>query len=180
MENKNTPIPIPSVLPKGKSMKKDELYKLMWKELEYFIEKHATTAEHNKVLTCLKELNSKFDTSKENLTNQNASSTKKFSIVDEFDRFNGSTTPATTIEKPDLDMPDIKRTKLSTNDNPINKAIKKSMMSGVGSLSLFSLNAQRLELENTRKLKEFKGRQSGNNIAQLYTNLTDPKPENAL
>lgn len=173
MENKNAPLPMPSALPKHKGMKKEEQYKLMWKELEYFIERHAITPEHNKVLNCLKELNSKFDTSKENLTGgQNA---KKFSLVDEFDRFNG----AQAGEKPiaDLDMPDIKRAKLAA-DPGINKLIRKTMISG--SLSLYSLNAQRLELENTRKLKEFKGRQSGSNIAQLYTNLTEPKPENPL
>lgn len=175
MENKNSPLPVPSAMPKNKGMKKEELYKLMWKELEYFIERHAITPEHNKVLNCLKELNSKFDTSKENLTGGPNASAKKFSLVDEFDRFNG----AQASEKPiaDLDMPDIKRAKLAS-DNPMNKLIRKSMISG--SLSLYSLNAQRLELENTRKLKEFKGRQSGSNIAQLYANLNELKPENPL
>ena len=186
--NKNSPLPVPvSVLPKSKHMKKEELYKLMWKELEYFIERHAITPEHNKVLSCLKELNSKFDTSKENgLANQTNASAKKFSMnLDEnelawkeFDRYNSMTEK----EKTDLDMPDLKRPKLNVSDNSMSKAIlKKSMMNG--SLSLYSLNAQRLELENTRKLKEFKGRQSGSNIAQLYTSLTESnqlKPENPL
>ena len=184
MENKNSPVPSAlSVLPKGKSIKKEEMWKLMWEELEYFIKRHAVTPEHNKVLSCLKELNSKFDTTKENLTNQNA---KKFSVVDEselawkqYDRYNG----LTDRERSDYnDMPDLKKPKLSqnlsSNDSSINKLIKKSLMSG--SLSLYSLNAKRLELENTRKLKEFKGRQNGSNVAQLYTSLTELKPENPL
>lgn len=182
MENKNSPLPALTVLPKSKSIKKEEMYKLMWKELEYFIKKHATTPEHNKVLSCLKELNSKFDTTKENLTGQNAS-TKKFSIVDEtelawktMDRYNGMT----DRERTDFnnEMPDVKRPKLNSNDSStMNKMIKKSLMSG--SLSLYNLNAKRLELDSNRKSKEFKGRQNGN-FAPLYTNLTEPKAENPL
>lgn len=182
-------LPIPSVLPKN--IKKDDLYKLLWKELEYFIDQHSTTAEHLKVLNCLRELNFRTDTSKENLSSQSVSTApKKFSsIMDEsdlawkeYDRYNNMTEKEKNefnnsgqMASDSLSMPDLKRQKLSST-----LMIKKSLMMN-GSLSLYGLNAKRLELENTLK-KEFKGRQNGSNIAQLYANLTNSelKPENPL
>ena len=50
------PVPISNISGgKGKTMKKDDQYKLMFGELEKFIAVHCRTEKHHKVLDCLLE-----------------------------------------------------------------------------------------------------------------------------
>lgn len=61
MESKATPLPVPGISTKGKGPKREEVYKLLWKELEFVIRASACTPEHTAVLACLTEIHSKSD-----------------------------------------------------------------------------------------------------------------------
>ncbi|XP_015795275.1 integrator complex subunit 13 [Tetranychus urticae] len=56
MESKGTSLVLPCVANRGKGPKKEELYKLLWKELDHYIEIHASTPQHKEILSTLRDL----------------------------------------------------------------------------------------------------------------------------
>ena len=62
MENRSEMLPVPvssSISGKGKTPKKDDQYKIMYTELEKYINSHCRTDKHAKVLNCLLESRNK-------------------------------------------------------------------------------------------------------------------------
>ena len=61
LENKGTTLPIPTIGTRGKGPKREELYRIMWNEIEHFLREYCSSPEHNAVLNCLLECRSKPD-----------------------------------------------------------------------------------------------------------------------
>ena len=205
MESKSQPLPVPPVACRGRHAKREEMYKLLWKELEQFVEKHATTPEHNGVLNCIRELHNKQpDKTKTEVSNASVSTTtatgnemtaavgngalsngssRKFAIVDEaelawkeLERFNG----LTEREKSDLSLePPEKKSKFGAGATNKSNSVRSTFSMGAP-LSLFGLYVKKIEQESSKKRLEFKGRQNGQLVASLYTSLSELKPENPL
>ncbi|XP_053202094.1 integrator complex subunit 13-like [Panonychus citri] len=56
MESKGTSLVLPCVSARGKGPKKEELYKLLWRELDHYIEIYASTPQHKTILSTLRDL----------------------------------------------------------------------------------------------------------------------------
>ena len=56
MESKGTSLVLPCVSSRGKGPKEEVLYKLLWSELDHYIEIYATTPQHKEILSTLRDL----------------------------------------------------------------------------------------------------------------------------
>ena len=185
MESKGTSLVLLSISSRGKGPKKEELYKLLWKELEYFIEIHATTPEHKAVLNCLRELHSKNEnglkvkseaiSSSSSTTETNVLSKKLTAKEDaelawkELDCYNN----LTEREKSDLNK-SVKKPRIFES-KPLNNfssnMVQQNGNSNNERQSLLSLWMKKFEDINSRQKNEFEGRSM--TIAPLYVHLNE-------
>jgi hypothetical protein len=68
MESKGVNLTVPGLQSKGKGPKREELYKLLYRELTHFVANFAATPEHQQVLSCLNDVHSGAGDSAESLT----------------------------------------------------------------------------------------------------------------
>ncbi|RWS17873.1 hypothetical protein B4U79_00949 [Dinothrombium tinctorium] len=181
MESKATPLPVPSIASRGKGPKREELYKLLWKELEHFLSVYATTPEHNAILNCLRELHAKPENQTEHSASSMSSSPPQATTTNgavkkelkdeselawkELDAYN----QMTEREKTDtFSEPVHKKPRLSNKSSALSSTSSES-----GPQSLYSIWMKKLEECHVRKHPEFAGRTLGTNIAPLYVNLNE-------
>lgn len=93
LESKGSSLNLSSISGRGKGPKKEELYKLLWKELDHFIRVHATTPEHEEILKCLRDLHSSQNSSQS--SNAPQSGKKETPLVENQESSSGNqiTTP---------------------------------------------------------------------------------------
>jgi hypothetical protein len=197
MESKNQPLPALSVACRGRHAKREESYKLLWKELEQFVELHACTTEHNQVLHCIRELHNKSDKKGGDLTSNGSvatpltSASRKFAIVDEaevawkeLEKFNNLSerekAEVATAEPAEKKAKYVSLTSASALVANASKSSARSTFTIGGPISLFGLYAKKLDQESSKKRLEFKGRMNGLSVAPLYTTINELKPENPL
>jgi len=185
MEHKGTSLVLLSISSRGKGPKKEELYKLLWKELEHFIEIHATTPEHKAVLNCLRELHSKNEngikpktessptTSASAMETNGSITVKKASVKEdvelawkELDSYNNMTEK----EKSEINKPS-KKARVSEIKSPNSFIKKPNQPNGNERQSLLSIWMKKYEDCGNRRRPEFEGRSM--TIAPLYTHLSE-------
>ncbi|GAB6029670.1 hypothetical protein CHUAL_005402 [Chamberlinius hualienensis] len=193
MDSRNDALSIPSMGTRGKGPKREELYRIVWKELESFIRLHCNSDAHNRVLDCLLTCHKSFPESPSKSSNANdsgSSSTSrksgdKTSIKEEISedgtlqRKEQKYHRLSDAEKSDSgnqDMPDL--LKLKRPDTPPLKRQKLNLRDDRGKLSsntsVLQLWTNKLNTEYARRHNEISGRlTSEGNIGKLYANLSD-------
>ncbi|XP_015924548.1 integrator complex subunit 13 isoform X2 [Parasteatoda tepidariorum] len=177
-ENRGLPLPVPTVGTRGKGPKKEELYRLMWNELEAYVRCHCLTAEHQSVLECLLECR------KPNIEGEGSASIA--SVKAQLGAQSPSHSPIKKLDKikeeKDMDIDEHKDTDRSRayenlsdsfNKVPPIKKIKLNLeaMKTPATKSLLSLWTERLTVEHEKRFVEFVGRVNGNGPAKLYPNM---------
>ncbi|RWS31504.1 hypothetical protein B4U80_06481, partial [Leptotrombidium deliense] len=182
MESKAVSLPVPSITSRGKGPKREELYKLLWKEIDHFLSVYATTAEHNAVLSCLRDLHAKQESVTDNGNTSSPSSPPQSSTVSNNGLKKSEVKDETELAWKELDAYNdmTEREKSDAFSEPLHKKPKLTSKSPAPSVisnndhqSLLTLWMKKLEEGHSRKRPEFAGRMSGSNIAPLYVNLSD-------
>lgn len=185
MESKGTSLPVPSVNSRGKGPKREELYRLLWNELEHYIKVYAFTPEHKAVLSCLREIHVKPDSGEHNGNSPHGSSNKKSQnngtkikeenevSWKELDKYN----QMSEREKSDLNEAPSKKSRITASSSNTAGEIS---YGNSGPQSLFNIWKKKLEDEHSKRRPEFAGRIcSTGNMAQLYTHMIEKNSENA-
>jgi len=146
-----------------KGAKKEEQYRIMFTELERFVQVHSDrSGQHHAVLECLMEVRNK---------------PLEKSIKKEEAEADGAMRELNKRERADFNMTDggVLR---ATSDSPLSPPVllqgppaKKQRLFGTGGASLLDLWRARLEREAGMKHVEFAGRRNLGEIAKLYLNL---------
>lgn len=194
MESRNDALPVPALGTRGKGPKREELYRVMWNELETLIRVHCTTENHGKVLECLQECRKPLPEEGTKPGRKNASGSG-----DDKSGRKSADKVVLKEEKPEVDimwkeldryhkMTDRERqdfnrgensgegSKTKSADAPPPKRLKTCLdnLKSPGPLSLLSLWTNKINSENTKRHVEFSGRvKAGTEIATLYANVGD-------
>lgn len=189
MESKGTPLPMPVLGTRGKGPKREEQYRILWKELETYIRAYCTTAEHHNILDCLLDCRKPSPDTDSTIPSNGAkvsvvttsSGTRKAEkgFIKE-DKLEAGKTGNGEIgwkervsQFSDMDIhedggnsfkvPPAKKVRLGLQDD-------RGRFSG--SQSLLTLWTNRVNAEHSKRHREFSGRlAAGNGSALLYQNL---------
>lgn len=190
MESKGTALPVQSLSSRGKGPKREELYKLLWKEVENFVKVLSITPEHHMVLTCLQELHAK--ESSHDVGGLQSAPGSSPSAKKQPESAPGAAKAVAKLGEGELAWKELERYNQMTekeksefNTEPVKKKIRSAPLAencfsnGTGQESLLSLWTKRLNKEANEKHPDFAGRlQSGpNGIAPLYVHLDEKPPE---
>lgn len=201
IESRGNALVLPSIHGRGKGLKKEELYKMLWKELDYFIQIHASTLEHKAVLCCLRDIHSSQPTTSlitetktsvvtktepgtpEPMEGQPEDTKDKVQLAwKELDTY----CAMTEREKKDFNegptlQPPTKKAKIQNIESPTESdsknqdfemgAYKSGSSSSIASQTLLGMWSKTLN-HNWQKRPEFKGRSF--KIAPLYVHLNRP------
>ncbi|CAG2173838.1 unnamed protein product [Oppiella nova] len=192
MESKGTNLPVPTIGIKGKGPKREELYRMVWNEMEYFVRSYCVTPEHQSILTCLLECRSKPDPHSSSTTPSVRTTTADATDESTKTQSNGTKPNESEWawkESYDWGRHDITPMNDTQNSSKVMEApLKKFKANGVessnkslstASQSLLNIWTNKLNEDNNKKRLEFVGRTtSDGNIAKLYINLNDNKTEN--
>ncbi|KAI2805480.1 hypothetical protein RDWZM_008737 [Blomia tropicalis] len=157
-ESKGLNLPVQSII-RNKGIKKEDLYRIMWNEMEHVIKCFNETPQHQSVLHCLLDCKPKNDSSivshhipigNGNISKGITNGTQSFAVA------SAATTPVVSNKK--LEM------KINLNNISI------------GTETLQSLYINKLAFKNVKRRREFFGRtNSEGKIAKLYCELADDK-----
>ena len=178
MESKGTNLPVPTIGCKGKGPKREELYRMLWNELEYFVRAYAVTPEHKSILDCLLECRSSKQSEQHLNPTSNRLPTTEVNEETPKKQANGTKVSGDewaykelnewafnelqNMTPPKIGEPELKKIK----PNPIEAM--------TGTQSLLSIWTNKLNEENSKKRLEFVGRTtSESKVAKLYANLND-------
>ncbi|XP_054160697.1 integrator complex subunit 13-like [Oppia nitens] len=191
MENKGTNLPVPTIGIKGKGPKREELYRMLWNEMEFFVRSYCVTPEHQSVLSCLLECRSGSLKSDTHLNSASVTRTTNSETNEELTKkpTNGVKSSVDSEwafkelnwARHELKLMSENQTTNSKASEPHLKKFKSNVMDSTtnGSLSLLSIWTNKLNEENSKKRLEFAGRTNcDSNIAKLYVNLNESKNDN--
>ncbi len=197
MESKGTNLPVPTIGIRGKGPKREELYRMMWNEIEYFLRSYCVTPEHNSILSCLLECRSKPDThsnsssvrtsdTPEELSNKKQTNSNSSSKGNESEWTQSwAWKELNQWTKNELNQMSDKETNgnttISLTPEPPQKKFKTNSIESVsnkvttsGPQSLLNIWTHKLIEDNSKKRFEFIGRTTAEgNIAKLYVNVND-------
>lgn len=178
MEHRGEILPVPisnvSGSGKGKTMKKDDQYKLMFSELEKFIAVHCRSEKHHKVLDCLLESRNRPTSDRPSTATPRKDDKVELDVaIRELDRYSNMT----DREKSDFN---------SANDQPTSKGpvrsfdserppVKKQKTSGQSLLDIWTKNSR-----NSLNTVPFAGMKSVTEKAKLYLSLERKEKESAI
>ena len=182
MESKGTTLPVPTIGCKGKGPKREELYRMLWNEVEHLLRSYSVTPEHQSILTCLLECRSKPDPHSTSgplrpSTTESVEESPKKGV-------NGTTTKSVENSWAWKELNDWARNELNQmNDSqngrktpePDTKKFKPNPFeASTGTHSLLTIWTNKLNEENDKKRNEFVGRTTADgNVAKLYINLNE-------
>ena len=144
MEHRGDVLPVPISVNggKGKTMKKDDQYKLMFGELEKFIAVHCRTDKHHKVLDCLLESRNKSATSGPSTATPRRDDKVELDVaIREFDKYSAMS----EREKSDFnsDTQPLKPSRPYSTDLQ-GPPVKKSKSSGQSLLDMWTKNSRNM------------------------------------
>lgn len=181
MESKGTNLPVPTIGCKGKGPKREELYRMLWNELEFFVRAYAVTAEHKSILECLLECRSSKPS--EHHSNPASTRTQTSNVGEETaKKSNGSKVTGdewawkeSWKELNDWAFNELQNMTPPKMGEPEPKKLKPNPIEAMtGTQSLLSIWTNKLNEENSKKRLEFVGRTtSEGNVAKLYVDLMD-------
>ena len=149
MEHRGEVLPVPISVNggKGKTMKKDDQYKLMFGELEKFIAVHCRTDKHHKVLDCLLESRNKSAASGPSTATPRAAGVDDKVELDvairEFDRYSAMSEREKSDFNSDTTQPSLKPSRPYSTDLQ-GPPVKKSKSSGQSLLDIWTKNSRNM------------------------------------
>lgn len=170
MESKGVSLAAPGLQSKGKGPKREELYKLLYRELAHFVANFAATPEHQQVLTCLNDVHSG--------AGEAESAARKMGKL----QAEAAGSSKAGRDAGDLQWKEVSHFNGHSPNSPPGSSIdrKKQRIGGpafdvVGPQeSLLSFWTKRLATEASRRHPEFAGRLASNTpIASLYLHMND-------
>lgn len=152
-DTKGLSLPFQSNLVRNKSLKKEDFYRILWNEMEHVIRCFNESPEHQSVLQCLLDCKPRSDNS--NL----------FWTIKEMENKSTPVAATTAVIKANPQHSDLSTRRINLSN------ILFSMT------SLQELYISRLEKRNSKRRREFSGRQNceGAKIVKLYPDLADEK-----
>lgn len=174
MESKGQVLPIPTITSRGKNPKREELYRILWKELEHFVSRLAVSPEHQSIISCLNEIHATTDSqeisaAKKAGHGENAEATVKIEDIPwkDLDRFNQTTDKERSEASAE---PARKKTKVAAT------ALESCFTNCRGQESLFALWTKKLSIEESQRV-DFEGRKRFGAKAELYSHLKEKSAE---
>lgn len=174
LESKGVNLTVPGLQSKGKGPKREELYKLLYRELTHFVANFAATPEHQQVLSCLNDVHSGASDSAESLTRKLPKPQSEAA---------GSSSKSGGRDAAgDLQWKEVSHFNGHSPDSPTSIDRKKQRTTAPGSgfdavgpeETLLSFWTKRLAAEASRRHPEFAGRlESGSSIAPLYLHMNE-------
>ena len=171
MEHRGEILPVPVTVSggKGKAMKKDDQYKMMYAELEKYMAAHCRTEKHTKVLNCLLESRNRPPTNPPGSARDDKG---EWDIaVKELDRYNNMT----EREKSEFNEVSDQPSKRSPSPGPLATVKKPKTSGGESLLDLWKKNLK--ENSQTRFTVPFAGMRSVGEKAKLYLSLERKEKE---
>lgn len=162
---------------KGKAaLKKEEQYKVLWKELDDFLKAHLYSPNHKEVIDCLADCQSKensgSDAKKDEKANYSQISLESDQISSKISAEKKTSKSGVSSKTPNEFTPARKKQRTESN-------LSKTATSSIGKrnpLSFYTLLENKFNSDHAKRRCEFKGRlKAENGIAKLYPNLQKEK-----
>ncbi|KAK8735783.1 hypothetical protein OTU49_005315 [Cherax quadricarinatus] len=173
MEARGDPLPSPMAGQRGKGMKREDQYRVVWTELEQYLQLHLHSADHEKVLECFMECHNKVETPEYKGDDkvdidQALKELDDYNYMTEREKADFNLSSGTKHTPAELPIPDSKRRR--TAPPPL------APMGRSSGVSLLTLWENKVASEQSRRCLEFQGRlKAEDNVTKLYVSLQKDK-----